>query len=161
LCFGNFSTNESELPVNLLNKLGDGPGCFFIILLFFILFILTCASLIGLCRKIFRSKMSTTVKLLLIALLVGLLVAGIITINTAYTSDALISPTGIGVFSASLIMGLNWSINLTHGRLLKRISLPAYIKVAVMTIVFTILIPIIFYFTGDFFDKLNLMGSGG
>lgn len=137
------------------------PDAIFIILLYFILFILTCASIIGLSRKIFKSKMSTAVKLLIVALLVGLLIAGILTIDTVYTNDVLISPIDVIVFLASLSIGLNWSINLAHRRLLQRISIPVYVKVAIMTIVFTILIAAIFWLTANFFDKLNLMGSGG
>ena len=137
------------------------PDAIFIILLYITLLILTLGSIIGLSRKIWQSDISIVLKLLVVGLLVGLLIFALLKFDTVETGEVTISRWEIMIYSASLLIGLNWSINLSRKQVIQRIKLHKHIKVAVMTIAFAILIPTIFYFTVNLFDKLNLLGSGG
>ncbi len=136
------------------------PDAVFIILLYIIMLVLTIGSIIGLSKKIWRVDVSVVIKLLLVGLLVGLLILALIKFGEIETENTIISIWEIMIYSASLLIGLNWSINLCSKPALKTIKIPKYIKVTVMSIVFAILISTMFYLIGNFFDKLNLMGSG-
>ena len=137
------------------------PDAIFIILLYFIVLILTIGSIIGLSGKIWKSSLSLFFKLLLIGIPVSLLVLAILNFNTVETGNVVISIFEVMIFSASILIGLNWSLNLKNRKLLQRIKLPVYLKVAIMTFLFTLLIPAVFYLTANFFERLNLMGSNG
>lgn len=137
------------------------PDAIFIILLYIGFLALTIGSIIGLSKKIWQSGVSAVLKLLVIGLLVSLLILALVKFDTVETGEVIINRWVIMIYSASLLIGLNWSINLVCKQPLKRIKVPNYLKVTVVTIGFTILIPTIFYFTANFFDKLNLLGSGG
>ena len=137
------------------------PDAIFIILLYLIMLVLTIGSIIGLSKKIWLANVSVVLKLLVVGLLVGLLILALAKFDGVETGDVLISRWEIMIYSASLLIGLNWSINLSRKAALQTIKVPKYIKVTVMTIVFATLIPTMFYLVGNFFDKLNLLGSGG
>lgn len=137
------------------------PDAIFIILLYLCLLILTIGSIIGLSKKIWRSKVSIAVKLLVVGMLVGLLIFALSIFDTVETGNVTISRWEIMIYSASLLIGLNWSINLNRKQFFERIKISKSIRVTVMTLMFAILIPTAFYFTANLFDNLNLLGSGG
>jgi hypothetical protein len=137
------------------------PDAIFIILLYITMFVLTIGSIIGLSKKIWQADISVILKLLVVGLLVGLLIFALAIFDGVETGDVIISRWDIMIYSASLLIGLNWSINLSRKPVLQTIEVPKYLKVTVMTIVFATLIPTMFHLIGNFFDKLNLMGSGG
>ncbi len=137
------------------------PDAVFIILLYLTMLVLTIGSIIGLSKKILQANVSVVLKLLVVGLLVGLLILALVKFDGVETGDAVISRWEIMIYSASILIGLNWSINLNRKSALQSIILPKYLKVAVITIVFAMLIPATFYLLGNFFDNLNLLGSGG
>ena len=99
--------------------------------------------------------------LLVVGLLAGLLILVLYKFDSVETGNVTISRWEIMIYSASLLIGLNWSINLSSKSGFQRINVPKYLKLTAMTIAFAILIPTIFYLSVNFFDKLNLLGSGG
>ena len=137
------------------------PDVIFIILLYLIMLILTIGSIIGLSKKIWRSRVSIVIKLLVVGVLGGLLIFALSIFDTVETGSVTISRWEIMIYSASLLIGLNWSINLNSKQLFERIKISKSLRVTVMTLMFAILIPTAFYFTANLFDKLNLLGSGG
>ena len=137
------------------------PDAIFIILLYICLLILTIGSILGLSKKIWKSNVSIILKLLVVGLLAGLLILALYKFDTVETGNVTISRWEIMIYSASLLIGLNWSINLSSKSGFQRINVPKYLKLTAMTIAFAILIPTIFYLSVNFFDKLNLLGSGG
>lgn len=136
------------------------PDAIFLILLYLCMLVLTIGSIIGLSRKIWRSKVSIAVKLLVVGVLIGLLIFALSIFGTVETGNVTISRWEIMIYSASLLIGLNWSINLNRKQFFEKIKISKSLKVMVMTLVFAILIPTTFYFIANFFDKLNLLGSG-
>ena len=138
----------------------DPDGIFFV-LLYLLLLILTIGSIVGLSRKVWQSKVSIALKLLFVGILVGLLIFALSMFDTVETGEVTISRWEIMIYSASFLIGMNWSINLNRRQIFQKIKVSKYLKVTIMTIVFAVLIPSIFYFTANFFDKLNLLGSGG
>jgi hypothetical protein len=137
------------------------PDGIFLILLYLCLLILTIGGIIGLSRKVWRSDVSLVIKLFVVGVLIGLLIFALVKFDTVETGEVFISRWEIMIYSASFIIGLNWSINLIRKQAFHRIKVPKYILVSVMTFVFTVSIPTIFYLTANFFDHLNLLGSGG
>jgi hypothetical protein len=137
------------------------PDAIFFILLYLYMLVLTIGSIIGLSRKIWRSKVSIAVKLLVVGVLIGLLIFALSIFGTVETGNVTISRWEIMIYSASLLIGLNWSINLNRKQFFEKIKISKSLKVTVVTLVFAILIPTTFYFIANFFDKLNLLGSGG
>ena len=137
------------------------PDAIFIILLYLTMLVLTIGSIIGLSKKIWHTNVSVVLKLLVVGLLVGLLILALVKFDGVETGDVIISRWEIMIYSASLLIGLNWSINLSCKSALQSIKVPKYLKVTVMTIVFATLIPTTFHLIGNFFDNLNLLGSGG
>jgi hypothetical protein len=138
-----------------------GPDAIFIILLYFFLLILTIGSIIGLSRKIWKSKVSLAIKLLVVGSLVGLLIFALSIFDTVETGDVAISRWEIMIYSASFLIGFNWSINLNRKQVFQRIRIPNWLKVVIMTMAFAVLLPALFYFMGKFFEELNIFGSGG
>ena len=132
----------------------------FIILLYLTMLVLTIGSIIGLSKKIWGTDVKVILKLIVVGLLVSLLILALVKFDGVETGNTIISRWEIMIYSASLLIGLNWSINLCRKSALQTIKMPQYLKVAVMTIVFAMLIPTMFYLIGNFFDKLNLLGSG-
>ena len=126
---------------------------------------LTIGSIIGFSKKIWKLDVLLSVKLIVIGLLVGLLTLALIKFNGTETGETAgsnyISRWEIMIYSASLLIGLNWSINLVYKQVFQQIKLPNYLKVTILTILFSVLIPVVFYFTANLLDKLNIMGSGG
>jgi hypothetical protein len=142
------------------------PDVIFIILLYITMLVLTVGSIIGLSKKIWRHDVPIALKLFVIGLLVGLLILALVKFNGVESGEVqgrqfYISRWDIMIYSASFLIGLNWSINIVHRQVFQRIKLPSYLKVTIMTIVFSVLIPTIFYFSANLFEKLNIMGSGG
>lgn len=137
------------------------PDAIFIILLYITMLVLTIGSIIGLSKKIWQTGVSVALKLLVVGLLVGLLILALVKFDGVETGDVIISRWEIMIYFASLLIGLNWSINLSRKPTLRTIKVSKNLKVTVMTIVFATLISTMFYLIGNFFDKLNLLGSGG
>jgi hypothetical protein len=137
------------------------PDSIFIIFLFLIVFVLTIGSIIGLFRKIWKSNFPNLIKILLIVPLLIFLVFAILKFDTVESGNVVLSTVEIIMLAASFLIGLNWSINLTRKQSFQKANLPQYLKIIILTIIFTILIPGLFYLTANFFDKLNLMGNGG
>jgi hypothetical protein len=136
------------------------PDVIFLILLYITMLILTIGGIIGLSKKIWQCDVSIAIKLLVVGLLVGLLILALLKFDTIETGEVIISRWEIMIYSASFLIGLNWGININRKQIIQKIKLPNYIKVTVMTILFTVFIPTLFYFLGNFFENLNLMGSG-
>ena len=137
------------------------PDAIFIIFLYLIMLGLTIGCIIGLSRKIWLSDASMVLKIFVIGGLVGLLILALLKFDGVETGEVIISRWTIMIYSASFLIGLNWSINLIRRQAFLRINAPAFVKASVMTILFTIMIPTIFSVLANFFDKLNLLGSGG
>jgi hypothetical protein len=142
------------------------PDVFFIILLYFVMLVLTIGSIIGLSKKIWQSNVSTVLKFLVVGLLIFLLTIALVKFNGVESGEVkgrqfYISRWDIMIYSASLLIGLNWSINLCRKPALRTIKLHEYFKISILTILFATLIPTMFYLLGSFFEKLNLFGSGG
>jgi hypothetical protein len=132
-----------------------------IIILFLILLVLTIGSLIGLSKKIWASAVPTILKILAIGLLLLLLIIGLFKFDTVDTGKIYISTAEIIVLSASFVIALNWSINISRKISKRTNKIKPYITIPVLTIAFSFLIPFSLYWLGILFDKLNLMGSGG
>ena len=142
------------------------PDAIFIILLYIVMLILTIGSIIGLSKKIWQTDMSLVLKLFVVGLLTFLLILAIVKFDGVESGEVQgrqfhISRWEIMIYSASLLIGLNWSINLSSKPALQTIKLHEYFKITVLTILFATLIPTMFYLLGNLFDKLNLLGSGG
>ena|SRR5688572_11221896 len=137
------------------------PDVIFIIVLYLILFILTVVSIIGLSKKILKSNLSLITKLILIAILIILLCIGILKFDTVDTSSVVIRTIEVIIYSASILIALNWSIHLTKKYSFSGIKLATYLKVGILTLIIAILIPVAFYLLANHFDNLNLLGSGG
>jgi hypothetical protein len=141
------------------------PDVIFIILLYILMLILTIVSIFGLSKKIWRQGVSIAVKLIVIGLLVGLLIFALLIFNDTETGETVvgvvISRWEIMIYSASFLIGLNWSINLVRRQVFETIKLPNYLKVTILTIAFSVLIPSMFYFSAKVLEQLNIMGSGG
>jgi uncharacterized membrane protein len=112
-------------------------------------------------RKIWKSNFPNLIKILLIVPLLIFLVFAILKFDTVESGNVVLSTVEIIMLAASFLIGLNWSINLTRKQSFQKANLPQYLKIIILTIIFTILIPGLFYLTANFFDKLNLMGNGG
>ncbi len=153
--------NYRKQIVHIKTTLSMDPDGIFLILLYLCLLGLTIRGIIGLSRKMWRSDVALAFKLLVVGVLIGLLIFALVKFDTVETGEVIISRWEIMIYSASFLIGLNWSINLIRKQAFQRIKVPKYLLVTVMTIVFTISIPTIFYFTSNFFDRLNLLGSGG
>ena len=132
------------------------PDAIFIILLYFILFVLTVVSIVGLSKKIWASVTPTFIKILTVGLLLFLLIIGIFSFDTVDTGKAQII-----VLCASFIIAFNWSIDISKKLSNRTSKIKTYITISVLTIAFSFLIPFTLYYLGNLFDKLNLMGSGG
>jgi hypothetical protein len=141
------------------------PDVIFIILLYILMLILTIVSIFGLSKKIWRQDVSIAVKLIVIGLLVGLLIFALLIFNGTETSETVganvISRWEIMIYSASFLIGLNWSINLVRRQVFETFKLPNYLKVTILTIAFSVLIPTVFYFSAKVLEELNIMVSGG
>ena len=123
--------------------------------------VLTIDSIIGLSKKIWSTNVPMVLKSLVIGLLIVLLILALAKFNGVERGRHIISRWEIMIYSASLLIGLNWSITIGRRQLLQDIKAPNYLKVTIMTIAFATLIPTMFYLIGNLFDKLNLLGSGG
>lgn len=137
------------------------PDAIFIILLYLIMLGLTIGCIIGLSTKIWESAASIVLKIFVIGVLVGLLILALLKFDGVESGYVIISRWEIMIYSASFLIGLNWSINLIRKQSVLRIKVPTFVKAAFMTILFAIIIPTIFYVLANFFDKLNLLGSSG
>jgi hypothetical protein len=142
------------------------PDAIFIILLYFSMLVLTIGSILGLSKKIWKTKVSMILKFLVVGLLIFLLTIALVKFNGVESGEVqgrqfYISRWDIMIYAASLLIGLNWSINLSHKPALQTIRLNEYFKITILTILFAIIIPTMFYLLGRFFEKLNLLGSGG
>lgn len=137
------------------------PDVIFIMLLYIIMLGLTIGCIIGLSKKLWLSEVSIALKIFIIGILVGLLILALLKFDGVETRDVIISRWTIMIYSASFFIGLNWSINLSKRQALLRINAPSFVKVAIVTICFTIIIPTTFYFLANLLVKLNLFGSGG
>lgn len=137
------------------------PDVIFIMLLYLIMLGLTIGCIIGLSRKIWLSEVSIALKIFVIGVLVGLLILALLKFDGVETRDVIISRWTIMIYSASFLIGLNWSINLTKKQAFLRLNAPSFVKAAFVTICFTIIIPTTFYFLANLLVKLNLFGSGG
>jgi hypothetical protein len=136
------------------------PDVIFIIFLYFCLLILTIGSITGISKKVWKSGLSKSLKLLVIGLLIGLLILALYKFDSVETGSVVISRWKIMIYSASLLIGLNWSINLSKRPEFQRIKVNKYLKVTVLVVLITILIPVIFFSLANFLVKLNLLGSG-
>ena len=134
------------------------PDAIFIILLYFTFLILTIGSIIGLSKKIWNSTISKPVKLLFVGLSVFFLVIALL--NFSGPADSALWIIAIVIFPSFLI-ALNLSINIIRKHPFDKFKFPVNFKIIVLTILFSVLIPTVFYLIGNFFDWLNLMGSGG
>jgi hypothetical protein len=132
------------------------PDVIFLILLYFTLLIFAIGSIIGLTKKIWKASFSKTVKLVLIGLVIILLLVEILIFSSARSTWVL----GLFIFFPSFLISLNWSINIIRTNPYDKIKLPINTKIIILTILFTVVIPTMFFLIGTFFDKLNLMGSG-
>lgn len=132
------------------------PDAIFIFLLYFIFLILTIGSIIALSKKIWKSNFSKTIKFLLLGLPIIFLIFALQ--NFGGDAASVIWIIEIIIFP-SLLIGLNWSINIIRRQPFDKIRLPIYLKIITLTIFISILIPSILYLIGNFFDWLNLMGS--
>jgi len=108
----------------------------FIILLLLTLFVLLIFNVLGLVRKIWNSRFSTSIKIMLIPLLLTFPAVAYL------TKDQVGSEKGIGV--AQILMGvaivliaLNWSINLYLKYLNKGRQVNEFIFVPLLTIMFS------------------------
>ena len=142
------------------------PDAIFIILLYLTMLVLTIGSIVGLSKKIWRTNVPVVLKLIVVGLLTFLVIFALIKFNGVETGEVqgrqiFISRWEIMIYSASILIGLNWSINLNRKQALQKIKLHKYFKITLVTIVLAIFIPTMFYLMGNFFDKLNLLGSGG
>jgi hypothetical protein len=132
------------------------PDVIFLILLYFTLLIFAIGSIIGLTKKIWKASFSKTVKLVLIGLVIILLLVEILIFSSARSTWVL----GLFIFFPSFLISLNWSVNIIRTNPYDKIKLPINTKIIILTILFTVVIPTMFFLIGTFFDKLNLMGSG-
>jgi hypothetical protein len=142
------------------------PDVIFIILLYFVLLILAIGSIIGLSKKIWKSNVSIVIKFILVGLLIFLLTIALFKFNGVESGEVkgqqfYISRWDIMIYLASLFIGLNWSLNLCRKPSLQTIKLNKYFKITILTILFAVIIPAIFFLLGNLFDNLNLLGSGG
>jgi len=137
------------------------PDAIFLILLYLVMLGLTIGCIFGLSAKIWQTSAPWGLKIFAIALLVGLLIVALLVFDGVETGERIISRWQLMIYSASFLIGLNWSINLIRKQAFVRIKASNLIKVAALTISFSVLIPTIFYFLANLFDKLNLLGSGG
>jgi 4-amino-4-deoxy-L-arabinose transferase-like glycosyltransferase len=131
----------------------------FVIILYLCMLFLSIGSIIALSRKIWRTKISMILKLLIPVILVGLLIIALLLFDTVETSEVKISRWEVMIYSASIIIGLNLSLNLNRKKLLSKIKVASNLKVIIITIMFAIFISSTFYFTANLFDKLNILGG--
>jgi hypothetical protein len=110
------------------NNLTMDPDAIFIILLYLCMLVLTIGSIIGLSRKIWRSKVSIAVKLLVVGVLIGLLIFALSIFDTVGAGNVTISRWEIMIYSASLLIGLNWSINLNRKQFFEKIKISKSLK---------------------------------
>jgi hypothetical protein len=134
------------------------PDAIFIILLYIIFFILTIGSIIGLSKKIWNSSFSKTVKFLFVGIPIIFLIIALQNFNGDAASVIWIIEI---IIFPSLLIGLNWSINIIRRQPYEKINLPKNLKIFCLTILFSSLLLSLLYLVGNFFDWLNLMGSSG
>src|SRR5574343_51128 len=138
------------------------PDAIFIILLYLTMLVLTIGSIVGLSKKIWRANVSMVLKFIVVGLLTFLLIFALIKFDGVESGEVrgrqfYISRWEIMIYSASLLIGLNWSINLSNKQPFQRIRVSKSIKVIAMTILFAMLISTLFYLICKFFDNLNLL----
>ena len=126
------------------------PNIIFFFLFIVVFLILTIVNLVGLVAKISNFNLSTGKKAILIIFLIVSLTLGVL---FSFSDNFLVA--GITLFFASLISGLNWSLNLSRkysGKKKRR-------AIVLFTILFTILLPAALIFLIKLFDHLDLIQS--
>lgn len=136
------------------------PDAIFIILLFIIYLILLVINSIGLIRKIIYMNWPLAIKIILPVLLVGFFIWGPWYFTTTVHTSG-ISPYPILLTIGALVIGLNWSLNIAKGIQFSKTRLSRSALIILLTIAFTILLPLSLYLLGHIFDSLNIMGSSG
>jgi len=111
----------------------------FIILLLLTLFMLLIFGVLGLVRKVWKSRFSPSVKTVLILLLL------IFPVVAYLTKDQVGSENGIGIAQilmvvATILIALNWSINLYRKYLNKGRQVNEFIFVPLLTIILSAII---------------------
>ena len=144
-----------RITVNVKTTIINGPRCNFYYSPIYLLADFDNRKYFRTFQNNWKSNVSIILKLLVVGLLAGLLILVLYKFDSVETGNVTISRWEIMIYSASLLIGLNWSINLSSKSGFQRINVPKYLKLTAMTIAFAILIPTIFYLSVNFFDKLN------
>lgn len=144
-----------------VNRVRMDPDAIFLMLLFLVFFVLLLVNTISLIKKIARTKWPLAVKIIIPVLLVAFLIWGpwyftstVYTNDTAYQMDLLMG-------AGALIIGLNWALNIAQNTTFRPGRISSSLVVILLTVAFTILLPLSLYLLGNLFDSMNIMGSSG
>lgn len=135
------------------------PDFIFFFLLIFILLVLTIVNLVGLIRKLWKSGIYTELKILATAILIVLFFIGIFKFDSVDSGQVYITTAQFIMLSACFFIALNWSINISKKLPSSILRGKPFIVIPVLTIIFSILLPLVFYWLANFFEHLDLMGG--
>jgi hypothetical protein len=143
-----------------VNRVRMDPDAIFIIFLFIVFLVLLIINTIALIKKIARTKWPVAVKIIIPVLLMAFLVwAPWYFTNTVHTSGE-VSPYELLMGAGAMIIGLNWSLNIARSMRFRSVRISRSMMVILLTLAFTILLPLSLYLLGHLFDSMNIMGSG-